>query len=470
MKFPSASNHTRVWNICAAVVVLGLALSSVGEDSFHRSFLNAVAPGVPIDFPHYYVAGRLARLYAPENLLYYPPPDHRATSYLDLRVNSTTPYGTRTGRGDLPDRAVTRPFIAPPFAALILIPLASLPWKTAYLVWQLLCVLMMMASVYLVLRLSQESAPPVLVTALALALALLFLPFQRGLGLGNIDVILLFLWALGVLLLDRGRVVPSALCFALGTAIKVNPVLALPLFVLRRQWRWLVSYGVGSAALLGISVWGVGWQNHVVWARQVSPALACGINSFWNRSLAGFVFALNQPQRLLIDLPGPAGWCLFNKVVSAVGYLAFLFWCWRKRRDSRGLVFQMILLPFVVLLVLPINWSHNYVISLVPLTFLWVRSREHAAAISKVDLILLTAATLILGSGVPDYLARAVGPLGELLVMGAWIAAALALIAVGVRLYGSCVIAGERATVAHSGSHADEDPKGWEVAREKVPW
>lgn len=99
-----------------------------------------------------------------------------------------------------------------------------------------------------------------------------------------------------------------------------------------------------------------------------------------------------------------------------------------------------------------------------------MRSREHAAAISKVDLILLTAATLILGSGVPDYLARAVGPLGELLVMGAWIAAALALIAVGVRLYGSCVIAGERATVAHSGSHADEDPKGWEVAREKVPW
>jgi hypothetical protein len=257
--------------------------------------------------------------------------------------------------------------------------------------------------------------------------------------LGNIDVALLFLWVLGVFLLSRGRVIPSALCFALGSAIKVSPVFALPIFALRRQWRWLAGYAFGSVAVLVVSVWGVGWQNHVLWAGRVAPALSCGIKTFWNRSLAGFVFALIEPRNLLTDLPGPQGWCLLNKSLSGIGYCAFLFWCWRKSKDSKRLIFEITLLPVLVLLVSPISWSQYYVLAVLPLTFLWLRSREQAGDASKLDLILLAGITLAFGSALPDCLALVLGTPGELLLMGAWVAATMILLWVGMRMDRSCI-------------------------------
>jgi hypothetical protein len=280
---------------------------------------------------------------------------------------------------------------------------------------------------------------------------LLFLPFKRTLDLGNIDVAVLLLWVLGVFLLHRGRRIPSALCFALGTAIKVSPVFAVPLFALRRQWSWFAWYLTWSVGLLLVSVWGVGWQNQVVWAGQVAPAVSCGLKTFWNRSLAGLALGLNDPHNLLPNLPGPYNLCLFNKALGGICYCAFLFWCWRKRQNSRGLIFELALLPLVVLLISPVTWSHHYVIAVLPLTYLWVRPREEAAVVSKLDLILLASSTLTFGSALPEFIARAFGAPGELFVMGGWVAATVALLWVGMRMYGSCVGEKEQAVGEEGG-------------------
>ena len=442
---PSLSDHVRFWNICAAVVVLGLTLSTAIQDSGQRSNGYNVPPGVPRDFPHYYLAGRLARLKAPDNLLYYPPVGHAARSWTDLRFDATTPYGRPWPGLNLPDRFVTQPFDAPPFAALMMEPLALLPWQTAYRVWQLLCALMMLATLYFALRLSQDGPPSMLVMAVAFAVAFCFFPFKDAMTLGNIDVVLVLLWVLGVFLLRRGQIIPSAFCFALGTAIKVSPVYALPLLVMRRQWRWLASYLVASTALLVFSIWRLGWMNHVVWAGQVAPALSGGIKFFYNRSLPGFILALGDPQRLLTPLPGSAGPLWFAKALSVVGFSAFLLWCWKQRRGPQGLLFEVILLPLIVLLVSPMTWLQYYVLAVLPLTYLWTRAREEAGAVSRLDLIFLAGSTLILGSssrGLEHHLAQAIGAPFELLVMGVWVATTLALVWVGMRMYKSCA-AGE---------------------------
>ncbi len=166
----SGSSTLRIWNVSAAVVVLALALAPVIQDSFHRAYESG---GVPVDFPHYFIAGRLARLRPPENLLYYPPAGHTARSYFDLRIDATTPYGRAPLAGGLPDGAVTLPFDAPPFAALLMEPLTFLSWKMAYLVWQLVCTLLMMASVYFALCLFQVHRPPLVAVAIGCAMAFL---------------------------------------------------------------------------------------------------------------------------------------------------------------------------------------------------------------------------------------------------------------------------------------------------------
>ena len=309
---------------------------------------------------------------------------------------------------------------------------------------------MIAVSVYFAVGVAQGRPASILVAALTLVVALNFMPGRRAISLGNIDPVMLLLWVLGVFLLQRRRLAPSAFCFALGTALKLSPVYAVPLFALRRQWRWLAWYLGWSAILLLVSVWKVGWQNHVVWATLVAPALSCGVKSFWSRSLPGLVLAFSKPQTLLVSLPGSHASCLAGKVLSGVGYGAFLFWCWRKSRDSRALVLEATLLPLVVLLVSPISWTQHYVLAVLPLIYLWVRSRDPDARTSRLDLILLACCTLLFGSALPDYGARVLGTVAELLLMGGWVAGTIAVIVVGMRMSQSWAAAEQTSTGSNS--------------------
>ena len=73
-----------------------------------------------------------------------------------------------------------------------------------------------------------------------------FFPFRNTLVCGQVNVSILFVWTLGVYLLKRQRPMASALCFALGTVLKISPVVAVPFLALRRQWRWLGGLRDGS--------------------------------------------------------------------------------------------------------------------------------------------------------------------------------------------------------------------------------
>ncbi len=426
------SDPLRAWSAALAAVVITLALSAAVQECFHRALMNAAAPGIPMDFPHYYAAGRLVRQAPPGNILYYPVPGRAPRSYLDLRFDASTPYGLATG--GLPAGTVTRPFDAPPFAALLMEPFARLPWQRAYLALQLTSIALLGVSIYLALGLFTREAPSALAAAIAVASALIFMPVNRSVGYGNIDVAMLFLWVVGLWFLSRRRLAPSAFCLELGTAIKVTPAFAVPFFILRRQWKWLAWYAASSAALLAYSLWRVGWQNNHLWISSVAPALAGGMTGFYNRSLMGLLYALTAPHTLALDLPGSPRLFLLAKLMSLAVYAAFLAACWRKSRSSGQLLLELSLLPLVVLLISPLSWPQHYVLALLPLVVLWTRARQRAASVSKLELALLACCTLLLGSALPEFAARALGPAAELLLMAAWVAATFALLFVGMRL------------------------------------
>lgn len=424
------TRRVRAWNICATVAIIWLAISPVIQDSFHRSFQVGEPSGVPNDFPGYFIASQVAARKAPDNCLYFPP-DRRSWSFLDLRVDATTPYGKFVPVSNAPPQAVKYPFITPPLSSLLMEPLARLAWQKAYFVWQLLCVLMMMASLYLALRLARDDLPPVAMP-IALALAFLFRPFRAELASGNIDVAILFIWVVGAFALQQRLPILSALCFALATAIKVSPIFAVPLLALRRQWRWLFAYALASAALLALSGWWAGWQNQMLWAGHVAPAISWGIKGFYNRSLPGLVLALSDPHNLRTFLPASPACRLLNSVASGLGYVAFLLWCWRQRKDSQALPVELILLPVIILLLSPFSWTGHYVLALPVLVNLWVRLRAQVGSASNLDLVLLTGSTMLIGSVLTDSCVLALGLHFELLVMACWVAATWALVWVGL--------------------------------------
>jgi alpha-1,2-mannosyltransferase len=329
-------------------------------------------------------------------------------------------------------------FINPPFSALLMAPLALMPWQSAYILWQIISIFLAAAAIFLSLKLFTPR-PSLGSFVVVFGAACFFFPLRNTIVCGQVNVSILFLWTLGVYLFKQQRPMASGLCFALGTVLKISPVVAVPLLLLRRQWRWLGAYVAGVVAFTGISIWRLGWQTHVTWLTVIYPNISSGVGNIINRSLAGLVNALCGPKYFgsftsTMEWPVPHGLSLFEKACSLTICLGFIFWCWRKRRDAHGLVDELILFPLIYLLAAPFSWSDHFVLALLPLTYFWAKARKATTP----ELVALYLGTLFLGTELPMYIAAYTfvgGPLLIILAIALWPAATCAIIWVGMRMY-----------------------------------
>ena len=150
---------------------------------------------------------------------------------------------------------------------------------------------------------------------------------------------ILFLFAAGVWLLVRNRVLGSALCFALATMIKLTPVLVVPVLVIHRRWKWLGTYALFMTALLGGSVWQVaGWAAHAEFLHKALPSMSCGAPVCTNTSAVAFVqelFIGGVPRSTHPLETIPAGGVRGVAVGMALAiYLLLLGRCWMRRPPS----------------------------------------------------------------------------------------------------------------------------------------
>ena len=420
----------RLWYVCVFLTLLGLTLMANFENSADRAYMTE-EDLVPIDFPVFYVGGKIA-LQKGAQPLYYPPAD-RSQGYrlLHSRVDNSTAWAQVARASGF---SHTLPYTNPPFSALAMAPFAKMPWRQAYLAWQLLIITMTAAAIFLTLKLV-PSESLFATFSITLAAVCCFSPFRDNLLLGQVNALVLFLWVLGVCLLNRRQPIASALCFALGTVLKLAPAVAVPLLALRRQWRWLVAYAVWVTGLAGVSVWRLGWQNNLTWLTAVYPGISCGVGNSDNRSLPGLIDALYAPGCVVSSqCPVPAGLCLFYKACGVAAILVFLFWCWKKSKDASGVIDELIVLPLVCLLVAPFAWGHHFLLAVFPLTYLWARSREATG----VEMVTLSLSTLAMGTALPGYIAANspwARPLLTVLAIALWPAATSAVIWVGMRMY-----------------------------------
>jgi hypothetical protein len=426
--------ETGKWHVFAFLTIIGLALTSNLELSAERAFITE-DDLIPIDFPVFYLGGKVA-LQGGAVPLYNPPADRsRGYTILYEFADDASPWA-QLGRANGFPKSLR--YINPPFSALFWAPLALVEWRWAYLVWQCLIVILAATTIFLILRLI-PSAQKLETFTVIFAAACFFFPFRLNLAAGQVNVPILFLWTLGVYLLQRQKPVASALCFALGTVLKISPVVAVPFLVLRRKWRWLAAYGAGVAAFTGISIWRLGWQTHVTWFTDIYPCISSGVGNSSNRSFAGLLNALCGPPYVntltnIFEWPVPHGLALFEKACSVTMILGFLFWCWRKKRGAGGLVDELILLPIVYLLAAPFSWVHHFALAILPLAYFWAKAREA----TNHELIALYVSTLVLGTELPMDIAAFspwASPRLIILALALWPAATAAIIWVGMRMY-----------------------------------
>ena len=239
------------------------------------------------------------------------------------------------------------PFIYPPFAAMVLLPLEMLPWTAAWIALYAVSVSSVAVTLYVVARRvwPQGGRPGALsVASAALPVALLLEPVLETIKFGQVNLVLMALVAVDCLA-ERTRW-PRGLLVGIAAAIKLTPAAFVLFFLLRGDRRAVVVTVVTALAATGLGF-------------AVDPASSA---RYWfggpAAGVSGSVFYTNQTvQAVLARAEVPA---LAAKAVWLVATVALLVLIVPVVRRA-GSALALVTVAGFALLVSPTSWSHHWV-------------------------------------------------------------------------------------------------------------
>jgi hypothetical protein len=165
---------------------------------------------------------------------------------------------------NVPIRQAALPYNHPPFEALLFLPLTFLPYVPAYLLWTLLNVIMVAASLALLRKRFVEIGN--LSPAFLLLAAAGFLPVASAIIQGQDSVLLLLLFVVALSSMENGNDPVAGGALAAGL-FKFHLVLPLVILLAARRWRILLGFAPVAALLGGVSLAMVGWHGAVGYAK-----------------------------------------------------------------------------------------------------------------------------------------------------------------------------------------------------------
>ncbi|WAL67671.1 glycosyltransferase family 87 protein [Amycolatopsis cynarae] len=260
------------------------------------------------------------------------------------------------------------PFVYPPFAVLLLSPLAILPWDAAVVTLYVVSTLCLAVTIYLV---SRVVWPPlgrwggVLVTSVALPLTVFLEPVSQTYQFGQVSLIVMGLVAVDCL---AGRTLwPRGVGIGLAAALKLTPAAFILYFLVRRDYR--------SAAWAGGTFAGAALIGFVAdFPASVRYWFLGGLSG---GGVSGTAFKTNQTieaSLVRMGLSGVAEKGLWLLVVAVLVVLVVRAMRWT------GPVLALLANAGIALLVSPTSWSHYYVWVVPTLVLMLAQVARHAYA------------------------------------------------------------------------------------------
>ncbi|MDF8266030.1 glycosyltransferase 87 family protein [Luteipulveratus flavus] len=247
------------------------------------------------------------------------------------------------------------PFTYPPFAAILAIPLALLPFGVVGWLWSVLQLLADLLIVRYAGRalLARSGRRAGWLLGLLTVAVLYLLPVSDGFRFGQVNAFLV----LGCLLdLMRPRLrwldrVPQGVLVGVATAIKLTPGVFIVHFLVSRQWRAAaVSAGTAAGVTLGSFVL-LPQASFAFWGGALQDPTRLGANDGTsNQSIRGILMRLG-----LDGTPLSAVWLLLAAATAVLGFgLA-------KRAHDRGNeVAAAALVGMMAVLLSPVSWIHHF--------------------------------------------------------------------------------------------------------------
>jgi alpha-1,2-mannosyltransferase len=279
------------------------------------------------------------------------------------------------------------PFTYPPFAALVIEPIARMPLGVAQALWTAATLAAIVAMAGTILRpVAQRIGLPLTVAAL-----LVTSPVRSHFRFGQVGIFLVLIVALDLSRRHRSRWTGWGL--GLATAIKLTPAVFLPWLAVSRQWRRLATTLLWVAGATGLGL--------VLLWRSSGDYL---FNAAWDTGRFGANdIPGNQSVRgmLLRSLPEPANevvWLAVSLVLVAVG--TYHAWLCERRGDRLA---ALGVLGALSIAVSPISWMHHLVWLALPTAALAAAGRFRLVAIWFATLtVSFRAVSELLASAAPS--------------------------------------------------------------------
>lgn len=247
------------------------------------------------------------------------------------------------------------PFTYPPFAALLSIVLALVPFSVAAWAWTIAQVAATTAIVwYAATPLLRRFGPWMPLALAAFTAPMIWLhPVSDGLRFGQVNAFLVLLCLLD---LRRPRPqflarVPAGVLVGIAMAIKLTPGVFVIHYLVCRRWKEAAT-AVGTAITVTVLTWLVLPQaSFTFWGGALQDPARLGPNmGTSNQSLRGVLLRIGPS-----DLPGTVLWVVLAGAIAVVGFtLARRFY-----RDGSS-VAEVGTVGLLACLISPVAWVHHY--------------------------------------------------------------------------------------------------------------
>ena len=246
------------------------------------------------------------------------------------------------------------PFTYPPFAALLAVPLALVPFGVAGWLWTALQVAATTATVwYAGWRLIHRAGALVPLALAALTAPMLWLhPVSDGIRFGQVNAFMVLACLMDLRRPRPGllRRVPPGVLVGLATSVKLTPGVFVVHYLVNRRWREAAT-AVGTAVGVTLAAWAVLPEaSFAFWGGALQDPGRLGPNmGTSNQSLRGFLLRVG-PQ----GLPGTLLWLA---CVAVVGYLGFRLA--RRAWLAGDSVSEVAAVGLMAVLLSPVAWIHH---------------------------------------------------------------------------------------------------------------